>query len=189
MKGIETKSKTKKDGTDEGVEGKKERESCRLWGVSLNETRWGVGVCGGRCLCAWRGLVGYVWEYVRCSVVPELDKFGILEFGPETRNFHPGGYNGGVLGAEVGRAGGLYGERNGPSFSLPTFPPLHTFIVQLSVSTLALSDCGRTENVQEAEDPGCWSTKPPEEHSWKKRAEEAWPVSKAHLNMWKYYFI
>lgn len=84
-------------------------------------------------MCVWRG-VGF-------SIV-ELDTFGISEFGPQTRNFHPGGSDeGGVGGRRMAVQGGCMGVGMGcPSLlSLPSFSPLHTFTVQLSVSTLTLS--------------------------------------------------
>lgn len=122
------------------MEGKREKESCRLWGASLNETRWGLCLGVFVCVCAW-GLVHMcVWRGVGFSIV-ELDTFGISEFGPQTRNFHPGGSDeGGSGGGGWPCRGAVWGsEWAVPLSSLPSFSPLHTFTVQLSVSTLTLS--------------------------------------------------
>lgn len=132
------------------VEGKRERKLQAVEG----EFKWNqVGslpVCV--CVCVEAGSYVYggglaacvcVWIFMLFSVV-ELDTFGILEFGPQTRNFHPGGSD------EEGSGGGGWPCRGAvwgsewavPLSSLPSFPPLHTFTVQLSVSTLTLSGWG-----------------------------------------------
>lgn len=127
------------------MEGKREKESCRLWGASLNETRWGLCLGVFVCVCVGAGSYvcmegGWLNLYAVFSIV-ELDTFGISEFGPQTRNFHPGGSDeGGSGGGGWPCRGAVWGsEWAVPLSSLPSFSPLHTFTVQLSVSTLTLS--------------------------------------------------
>lgn len=58
----------------------------------------------------------WLCESMHCCSAGKSDRFGILEFGPQTRNFHPGGWGGGVWGAEDGCTGGLEGGQNGLFF-------------------------------------------------------------------------
>lgn len=108
-------------------------------------------------------------ESVSCCSACDLDGFGILVFGPQTRNLHPGGSGrrggleiggwqcgGPTGGREVGREVGWVGVKLGcPSLlplslvscSLPpSLPPFACVqLLQLSVSPLTLSGSYRQE--------------------------------------------
>lgn len=102
---------------------------------------------------------GQVCESVSCSAC-DLDGFGNLVFGPQTRNLHPGGsWRGGFesggwqcRGPEGGRKGcvcvSVGGVRMGclSSSSLTLLPPSACVqLLQLSVSPLTLSGSHRRE--------------------------------------------
>ncbi len=145
------------------MEGKREKESCRLWGVSLNETRWGLCLCVCVCVCVAGSYVFleggwlHVCESVCCCSVVELDIFGILEFGPQTRNFHLGGLDEGG-GGGGGSGGGGWPCRGGcmgvgmgcPSLLSSVFPSLayiHSPAVRLHTHSIRLRREDRREDV------------------------------------------
>ncbi len=145
-------------------------------------------VCVCVCVC--------VCESVCCCSVVELDTFGILEFGPQTRNFHLGGLDeggggGGSRGGGWPCRGGCMGVGMGcPSLLSSVFPSLayiHSPAVRLHTHSIRLRREDRREDVP----PLYWNKlkrDPPEEKKKKHCIQEhskkkARPVSIARL--WK----